>query len=251
MDGDQTPLEHILTKHKHFIKLRVPEKELQAVELTIDGMEVNANAIYLVHKNELGKQIKTFQDADFYLTSLMRRTIIVSVSKTTPSPPQPPKLAVALNFPPNMVKSNWPQHALHNQDKVPGARSPMPTQDLHKTPAHKTPSSTSYEHMSDSHHESCYSPPDTFSDFERTLLFRCPDLAVLPDWQGKCGKCGCQGHIAKTCKYRPKVCIICHSHEHKHIETCPSKHLPMHQWKCQQSVQGTKGQRLRERPVKA
>ena len=50
MDGDQTPLEHILTKHKHFIRLRAPEKELQAVELTIDGMEVNANAIYLVLK---------------------------------------------------------------------------------------------------------------------------------------------------------------------------------------------------------
>ena len=70
--------------HKNFIKLRVPEKELQALELTIDGMEVNANAIYLVLKNELGKQIKTFQDADFYLTGLMRRTIVISVSKTTP-----------------------------------------------------------------------------------------------------------------------------------------------------------------------
>jgi len=143
MDGDQTPLEHILTKHKHFIKLRVPEKELQAVELTIDGMEVNANAIYLVLKNELGKQIKTFQDADFYLTGLMRRTIIIPVSKTTPSPPQPPKLAVALTFPQNMVKPNWPQHALQSQDKVLVARSPMSAQDLQKTPAQKTPSKTS------------------------------------------------------------------------------------------------------------
>jgi len=69
MHGDQTPLEHILTKHKHFIKLRVPEKELQALEPTIDGMEVNANAVYWVFKNELGKQIKTFQDADFLPTT--------------------------------------------------------------------------------------------------------------------------------------------------------------------------------------
>ena len=251
MRGDQTPVENILSKHKHFIKLRVPEKELQAVELTIDGMEVNANAIYLVLKNELGKQIKTFQDADFYLTGLMRRTIIIPVSKTTPSTPQPPKLAVALTFPQNMVKPNWPQHALQSQDKVPVARSPMSAQDLQKTPAHKTPSKTSYEHLSDSHCASSYSTPDTFSDFEKNLLVRRPDLAVLPNWQGRCGKCGCLGHIAKNCQYRPKVCIICHSHEHKHIETCPSKHLPMHQWKCQQSVQGTKGQRLRVRPVKA
>ena len=72
MHGDQTPLDRILTMHKNFI------------ELTIDGMEVNANTIYLVLKNELGKQIKTFQDADFYLTGLMRRTIVISVSKTTP-----------------------------------------------------------------------------------------------------------------------------------------------------------------------
>ena len=56
MRGDQTPLEHILTKHKHFIRLRVPEKELQAVELTIDGMEVNANTIYN-NKSKLSRML--------------------------------------------------------------------------------------------------------------------------------------------------------------------------------------------------
>ena len=30
--------------------------------------------------------------------------------------------------------------------------------------------------------------------------------------------------------------------KHKHVETCPSKQLLMHQWKCQQLLKGTKGQ---------
>ena len=108
--------------HKKIIKPTVPEKELQALEITIDGMEENKNAIHLMLKNELGKQIKIFQDADFYLTGLMRRKIIIPVSKTTPSPSQPPKLAVALTFPHNMVNSNRPKNTLHNQEKylVPG-----------------------------------------------------------------------------------------------------------------------------------
>ena len=112
-------------------------------------MEANTKAIYLVLKNELGKQIKTFQDADFYLTGLMRRKIIIPVSKTTPSPSQPPKLAIAPTFPQNMVNSNCPQNTLQNQEKVPGARSPMSSWDL---PANKTPVITSPSDYSTNSH---------------------------------------------------------------------------------------------------
>ena len=71
-------------------------------------MEGNANAIYLVLKNEIGKQIKNFQDADFYLTGLMRSKIIIP-SKTIPSLSQPPKPALALNVPKTRLTVTGPR----------------------------------------------------------------------------------------------------------------------------------------------
>ena len=65
---NQTPQQHILNMHKNFLSLRVPERELEAVENTIGGMEKHHAPIYITLHEQLGTSICTFADADNYLT---------------------------------------------------------------------------------------------------------------------------------------------------------------------------------------
>ena len=44
---NQTPQKHILNVDKHFLSLRIPERELEAVENTIGGMEKHHAPIYI------------------------------------------------------------------------------------------------------------------------------------------------------------------------------------------------------------
>ena len=70
--------------HKCFLSLCIPERELEAVENTIGGMEKDHTPTYITLQEQLGKNIHMFAEADNYLIKILQRNGIASVATLMP-----------------------------------------------------------------------------------------------------------------------------------------------------------------------
>ena len=73
--------------HKYFLRLRIPKREMEAVENTIREMEQDHTPIYVTLREQLGTQIQTFAAADNYLTRILQRNGIATLRTIQQSVP--------------------------------------------------------------------------------------------------------------------------------------------------------------------
>ena len=230
------PLHYLVEMEKKFFELEIPDLKDQALRAAINGTEIYNQAIriHLIGALEEGK-ISTFRETQHFLRNIFSTQLYL--------PPESLSSRKSHSFigPPNTEDhNNQPQSNKIWTISTPISIDRAPQFDRVNYKPPDTFAATAEKDCTDNQQKA--KPPsvqdqkqdtEKFSMSRKKLLLRRPEIEILPDWQDRCAKCCCFGHIAKRCKFRPQVCMICHSPEHKTNIECPMKHLPKHQWKCQ------------------